>query len=67
MVNQRVMTAHQPPPPNEADFAAEPLPIDGADDFADPPDDDGLPPPPKLTDQQRQWNATFHTLLPTDL
>lgn len=66
MVNPRVMTAHQPPPPNEADFAAEPLP-NGADDVADPPDDDGLPPPPKLTDQQRQWNATFHSLLQTDL
>ncbi|EFX69716.1 hypothetical protein DAPPUDRAFT_113333 [Daphnia pulex] len=48
-------------------LAAEPLPIDGADDHADPLDDDEFPPPPKLTDQQRQWNAAFHSLLPTDL
>ena len=67
MVNPRTVVAHPSPPPVEAAYAAGPLDIDGADDYADQLDDDGVPPPPKLTDQQRQWIATFYTLLPEDL
>jgi hypothetical protein len=64
MINQQAMAAHQPPPPVEA--AAGPLEIDGADEDAAQLDNEA-PPPPKLTDQQRQWIAKFHSLLPTDL
>jgi len=66
MVNPRAVTACQPPPP-EAAPAAEPLDIVGTDDYEDPWNDDEAPPPPKLTDQQRQWIATFYSLLPADL